>query len=194
MANAGNLLVSNAKIWVANYGATVPTKTLSALNAAPSGFTSPGYTQGGVTWTVENGFTELRADQLKIAAGAANTDQTITVEMNLAEVTLPNLALALADGTVDATVDTGNISVYTPGLPTDFQVAYKTLILDGDAPSGLQGVNLRRRVILRRCLPTSGIELAYGREDQQTFSVTWTVYAIDDTTPVWEIHEANPEE
>lgn len=193
MPNPGNLLVSNAKIWVADYGTALPANTLTALNANPSGFVSPGLTNGGVTWTAENSFTEFRADQLKIAAGAANTDQSITVEMNLAEITHLNMGLALADGEI-TTADTGNVSIYTPGAADDFQVTYKTLILDTDAPSGLQGLNKRRRIVFRRCLPTSGLELAYGREDQQGIAVTWTVYAAGEGESVWYSVEATPDE
>jgi hypothetical protein len=186
---AGNLLVSNAKIWLADYGTTLPLDTLAALNANPTGFVSPGLTNGGVTWNAENSFTEYRADQLKIAAGAANTDQTLTVEMNLAEITHLNMGVALADGVI-TTADSGNVSIYKPGAATDFQVQYKTLILDTDAPSGLQGVNKRRRIVFRRCLPTSGLSLAYGREDQQGIPVTFTVYAADENEDVWYSIEA----
>lgn len=195
MANAGNLLVSNAKIWVAPYGSTLPAKTAAGLAGNPaSPFVSPGFTNGGVTWTMENTTTEYRADQVKIALGAAFTDQSIMVEATLAEITLENLSYALADGTVDDTVDTGNLTVYTPGAVNDFVVPYHTLILDTDAPSGLQGNNARRRIIFKRCAVTSGSELAYGREDQQGLPVTWTVYGIDETTPVYEIHELTPED
>lgn len=193
MANAGNLLVSNAKIWVAPYGSTLPLKTAAGLAANPvAPFVSPGFTNGGVTWNVENSFTEFRADQVKIALGAANTDTTVTVEMTLAEITLENLALTLADGTVDDTLDGGDFTLMTPSAMNDFQVAYQTLILDTDAPSGLQGVNARRRIVLKRCLPTSGTSLAYGREDQQGLTVTWTVFGIDETTAPWEVHELTP--
>lgn len=194
MANAGNLLVSNAKIWVAPYGSTLPAITATGLAANPaSPFVSPGFTNGGVTWTVENEMVEYRADQVKIALGAANTNTTVTVEMTLAEVTLENLGLALADGIIDDTLDTGNVLALTPGKMNDFQVQYKTLILDTDAPSGLQGVNARRRIIFKRCLPTSGSNLAYGREDQQGLPVTWTVYGIDETTDPWISYELAPE-
>jgi hypothetical protein len=190
MANAGNLLVSNAKIWVAPYGSTLPLATEAGLAANPlSPFVSPGFTNGGVTWSLENDFTDLRADQVKNSLGAVNTDQTITVEMTLAEITLANLAYVLADGTVDATLDTNKITKFTPAASNDFQMPYMTLVLDTDAPSGLQGVNARRRIIFKRCLPTSGTELAYGREDQQGLPVTWTVYGIDETTPLYEIHQ-----
>jgi hypothetical protein len=190
MANAGNLLVSNAKIWVAPYGSTLPAETETALLANPSApFASPGFTNGGVTWNQEYDFTEYRADQVKIALGAANTDYTITVEMTLAEITLANLAYVLADGTVDATLDTNKITKFTPAAMNDFQMPYMTLILDTDAPSGLQGVNKRRRIVFKRCLPTSGSELAYGREDQQGLPVTWTVYGIDETTAPYYILE-----
>lgn len=190
MANAGNLLVSNAKIWVAPYGSTLPLATEAGLAANPlSPFVSPGFTNGGVTWSLENDFTDLRADQVKNSLGAVNTDQTITVEMTLAEITLANLAYVLADGTIDATLDTNKITKFTPAASNDFQMPYMTLVLDTDAPSGLQGINARRRIIFKRCLPTSGTELAYGREDQQGLPVTWTVYGIDETTALYEIHQ-----
>lgn len=190
MANGGNLLVSNAKIWVAPYGSTLPLATEAGLAANPvTPFVSPGFTNGGVTWSIENDFTDLRADQVKISLGAANTDQTITVEMTLAEITLANLAYALADGTVDATLDTNKVTKFTPAAANDFQMPYMTLVLDTDAPSGLQGVNARRRIIFKRCLPTSGTELAYGRDDQQGLPVTWTVYGIDEVTAPYEIHQ-----
>jgi hypothetical protein len=193
MANAGNLLVSNAKIWVAPYGSSLPAETETALLANPAApFVSPGFTNGGVTWNQELDFTEYRADQVKIALGAANTDYTITVEMTLAEITLANLAYVLADGTVDATLDTNKVTKFTPAAMNDFQMPYMTLILDTDAPSGLQGINKRRRIIFKRCLPTSGSELAYGREDQQGLPVTWTVYGIDETTAPFVILEQTP--
>jgi hypothetical protein len=192
--NAGNALFSNADVYIGNYGATPPVfTTLVGLNTAPGvGWRHVGGTNGGVEWSEENSFSMAEMDQVKIAVGAAHTGTTVTVTMNLAEPTLLNLADALAGGTVDGTIDTNKVTKFTPNDATDFQVSYKALIIDGDAPAGLSGVNLRRRLYIPRALSTEGISLTYGKEDQVTFGVTFTAFYVDASTPYYTILEANP--
>ncbi len=192
--NPGNALFSNANVYIGAYGATAPAATQTALQAIPTDPTwrHVGGTNGGVEWSEENTFSFAEMDQVKIAVGAAHTGQEIKITMGLAEPTLINLADALAGGTIDATLDTNKVSKYTPNDATDFQVAYKALIIDGDAPAGLSGVNLRRRLIVPRVLSTEGITVSYGKEDQVVYNVTFNAFYVSSVIPVYTILEENP--
>lgn len=154
--NPLNYVRGEARIWVAQFGATEPAATNAALVADPdSGVWTPvGATQGGCSWDDEQTVTDTEADQVPIAIGGRITKRKITVTFSMLEPTLANLIVALNRfGTT--TVGTG-ITTFSPGQMTAGSIpSYSAILVDGWAPQLAGGGAARRRAIFRKVLNTS---------------------------------------
>ena len=181
-----NLVLGSASLYVADFGAVETSlTTLASLSTPPAGpdWRDVGGTSDGVTLTIEQEFAELEVDQVLDIAGSRLTKRSLTVETNLAELTLDNLKTALNGGTI--TTGTG-VSTYTPIVnATSAEPTYLALIIDGIAPSGKN-----RRIIVRKALSTDSVEFAYNKEDQAVYSVSWTAHYVSSTVAPFIIVDA----
>jgi len=186
----GNLLIPQAEIYIANFGAVEPAETLAGLNStpAPSAWTHVGLTNGGSTVSLTQELTDLTADQIRLAAGGVPTSEEVTVQINMAELVATNLTFALNGGTTQS-LDSGNVDKYVPQLQTDFTANYKALILDSRAPTGVEGVTKRRRYVFRKGLSNDGVELSFGKEDQQVYTATFKFFYVSNAVDVWNFYD-----
>lgn len=171
-----NLVLGPANLYVADFGASETTLvTLSSLGTAPTGtWRDVGATTDGVTLTIEQEYTELEADQVIDVAGSRLVKRGFKVETNLAELTMENLKTALNGGTI--TTGTG-VQTYSPIInATSAEPTYLALIIDGIAPNGKP-----RRIIVRKALSLEGTELAYNKEDQSVYSVSFSAHYVSPT-------------
>ena len=82
-------------------------------------------------------------------------------------------------------------SSYTTFDPTTTSSAtqpnYTALILDGWAPTLSTGNAARRRIIARKCVATSKVQLEYEKTKPAQFAVTWKLYYVSASIPLWHI-------
>lgn len=181
--NALNAVMGPASIYIGAYGATEPAD--AAVNTTPqvSAYTDLGGTNGGTTLNVNQEFAMLSFDQIIDVVGRRQSTRDLQVVTNLAEVTLENLVYALNGGSV--TTGTGFKS-YSPAFTdTSINPTYRSLIVDGWAP-GI-AAQKRRRFILRRTLSIANVGIAYTKDGQTMYPVTWGVHFIDTNTPPFKI-------
>jgi hypothetical protein len=181
-----NLVLGPATLYVADFGTSEATlTTLSSLSApvTAAGWRDVGGTTDGVTLTIAQEFTELEVDQVLDIPGSRLTKRSLSVETNLAELTLDNLKTALNGGTITTAAGT---STYAPIVnATTAEPSYVALIIDGVAPSGKN-----RRIIVRKALSNDDIEFAYNKEDQAVYSVAFTAHYVNATTAPFIIVDA----
>ena len=174
---ATNLIHGPATIWVGSFGVTEPAKTTAALNAAPGvGWTDVGGTLDGLTWNMNREVAKLSVDQITYRVGSRVTEQDDTFETRLAEPTLENLKLALANVgtiTVGATTELG-VNNFEPDISNSAtQMTYGALLIDGWAPNGK-----RRRVIVRKVCSSDNVAFNYSRTDQSAFNLTFAAHYV----------------
>lgn len=179
MANTpANLLMGPATIYVGAFGAVEPADTAVNTTPAASAWTDVGLTDGGAMMTISPKFTDFSADQIVDIPGTRLTSRTITVTTTLSEVTLANLANAL-NSTVGAT-GAGYASFEPNYGQFASQLPYGAIILDGWAVAPTNS-NWRRRVILRKTMQTSKVDLNYAKDKQTGLSVTWQAFYVSTT-------------
>ena len=171
-----NLIQGPAVLYTGIFGATEPA-TVSTQPA--TGWTDVGGTKDGVELTIADEYAVLDVDQLIYEVARKRTKRVVTVKTSLAEATLANLALAIAN-----TAPTANVLTADDGLAA-FSPAYQALLIDGIAPGGF-----RRRIILRKTLPTDSGGMAYKKDGQTLLPVTWTLHWVSTTIPPFKIEDA----
>lgn len=173
--SATNLIAGPASLWSGVFGVTEPLDT--AVASAPgAGWADLGGTDDGVTLTVAREFYKLRMDQTIDAPGRRITERDISLSTNLAEGTLENLVLALAQTTAPATGGTGATAwkgMDIEGDDAGAEPTYTALLMDGKAPNGK-----RRRVIGRKMLSTEEVEVSYKKDEQTFFPVTFAAHWV----------------
>jgi hypothetical protein len=128
--------------------------------------------------TITPKFTDFQVDQIVDVPDTRLTSRTITVNTTMSEVTLANLANAL-NSTVGATGS--GYATFEPNYGQfASQIPKTALIMDGWAPSA-SGQNFRRRVILRKVVQTSKVDLNYAKDKQSGLSCTWQAYFVSNT-------------
>mgnify|MGYP007082279616 CR=1 FL=1 len=120
------------------------------------------------------------------AAGSANgsrkglrTGREVTVKTTLAEATLANIAQAIANAAPVA-----NVLELDDGLAA-FKPAYSAILIDGIAPGGY-----RRRIIVRKTLPTDAVGIGYKKDDQTVVPVTWKLHWVSTAIKSLKIEDA----
>jgi len=155
-------------LYVGAFGAAEPA---TVVTAPPVAWANVGGTLGGVSLNISQEYTELEVDQVVDIPGRRLTKRELTIETQLAEATLENMALALNQtaptvATTEKTLDAANgASVFVPN--------YSALLFDGFGPNGK-----RRRFIARRCLAVDGTETAYSKDEQTVLSVKWSAHYV----------------
>lgn len=160
---------------------------LAAVNTTPqaSAWTFTGFTNDGVTITIEQEFAEMTVDQLADRVGRKLTGRNLAIQANLAEATLANLTLGLNGGTITTA---SGYSYYEPTYDgTELQPTYIALLFDGYAPASSAGVSKRRRFLIRKGLQTENVETSYKKGDMTLVPVTFAAHYISDTVAPFRI-------
>src|SRR5690606_26680444 len=110
-------------------------------------------TQEGAELGIADEYAVLSVDQVVYEIERRRTGRVLTIKTSLAEATLENLAHA-----INNTAPAAGVLTADDGL-TAFAPAYKAVLLDGIAPGGF-----RRRIILRKCLSTDSVAMAYKKD------------------------------
>jgi hypothetical protein len=160
---------------------------LTAINAVPqsSAWTYTGFTNDGITITIEQEFAEMTVDQLADRVGRKLTGRSLNIQANLAEATLENFTLGLNGGTI--TTGAG-YKLYEPVYDgTELQPTYIAILFDGYAPASAAGVSKRRRFVLRKAIQTENVETAYKKGDMTLVPVTFSAHYVSDTVAPFRI-------
>lgn len=185
-ASATNLLVGPGALHVGNFGATEPADTAVATALVEATWPDLGGTDGGVTVTAAREYFRLRMDQTVESPGRRLTNLDVTLATNLAEPTLENWALALADAasaiTTGGTGATGYAAMDLGGpAEPGAEPTYKACIFRGRAPQGR-----RRLVIARKVLSIEEVESEYKKDDQTFIPVTFGAHWV--STSIKSVH------
>lgn len=182
-----NLIQGPGTLWTGAFGATEPAQTLAATIADPStGWTDVGGTTDGVKLNIAQDFSELEVDQIVDVPGRRLTKRDVSIETNLAEATLENLAVA--NNQLRSAVNTAvtNLKILSPTNDTSAtQPQYTAVIVDGYAPG-----QFRRRVVVRKVLSTDNVEFAYEKDNQTVFSVTWSAHYVSPSVTPYVVIDA----
>lgn len=173
---SSNLIQGPAVVYAAVFGATEP----ATIATAPGvGWTDVGGTKDGVELNIADEYAVLDVDQEIHEMGRRRIKRVVSVKTQLAEATLANLALAIANTGPTTNVMEGDI-----GLAA-FAPAYGAILLDGIAPGGF-----RRRIIIRKTLPTDAVATSYKKDSQTLLPVTWTAHFVSPSIKPWKIEDA----
>lgn len=171
-----NLIQGPATLYTGLFGAVEP----ATIATVPStGWTDVGGTKDGVELSIAPEYAVLDVDQIVYDIGRRKTKVSVSVKTSLAEITLDNLAKAIANSAPAANVLEGD-----DGLAA-FAPAYGALLIDGLAPGGF-----RRRIILRKTLPTDSVGVAYKKDGQTLIPVTWSLHWVSSSIKPWKIEDA----
>lgn len=171
-----NLIQGPATLYTGIFGATEPA---TIATAPTTGWTDVGGTKDGVELEIADEYGVLDVDQIIYEVGRRRTKRVVSAKTQLAEATLANLALAIANTAPAAQVLEGD-----DGLAA-FAPAYQALLIDGIAPGGF-----RRRIILRKTLPTDSVGVAYKKDAQTLVPVTWTLHWVSSSIKPFKIEDA----
>lgn len=171
-----NLIQGPATLYTGLFGATEPA---TVATTPATGWTDVGGTKDGVELGINDEYAVLDVDQIIYEVARRRTKRVVTVKTQLAEATLANLALAIAN-----TAPVANVLNADDGL-TAFAPAYGAVLLDGIAPGGF-----RRRVIVRKTLPTDSVGVAYKKDGQTLVPVTWTAHWVSASITPFKIEDA----
>lgn len=176
VVTATNLIQGPAAVWFGVFGVTEPATIATAPGA---GWTDAGGTSDGVSLLVEQEWSELTVDQLIDVVHSRRTKRRARIRTNLAEPTLANFGIVLANAAPAA-----NVLNADDGL-TAFAPTYGAVLLDGIAPGGF-----RRRIILRKTLPTDNVETSYKKDGMTLLPVTWSNHWVSTSIVPWRIEDA----
>src|SRR5690606_9937970 len=160
-------------LYTGAFGATEPDDT--AVDTPPDSgtWTDVGGTTDGVQLSIQQEFAELAVDQIVDVPGRRLTKRDMSVTTNMAEPTLENLALAMNQSPSVITTGVGYKKLEPSADTSATQPTYMALIIDGFAPE-----QLRRRIIVRKVLSTANADLAYQKDAQTVYTVTWSAHYV----------------
>ncbi len=173
---ATNLIQGPATLYTGSFGATEPATVATAPGA---GWTDVGGTKDGVELQINDEYAVLDVDQIIYEIQRRRTKRVVAIKTQLAEGTLVNLAIAVAN-----TAPTANKLEADDGL-TAFAPSYGAVLMDGIAPGGF-----RRRVIVRKTLPTDSVGTAYKKDAQTLIPVTFTAHWVSTSIRPFVIEDA----
>lgn len=171
-----NLIQGPATVYHGAFGAAEPATIATAPEAA---WTDVGGTKGGLELNISSEYATLTVDQIVDIIESRRTGREITVKTTLAEATLDNLARAIGN-----TAPVANVLNLDDGLGA-FKPAYSAILVDGIAPGGF-----RRRIIVRKTLPTDAVGVAYKKDDQTVVPVTWKLHWVSSSIIPLKIEDA----
>jgi hypothetical protein len=187
-----NICMGPATVYWAPFGSAEP--AYSAISSPPSSavWTDVGGTADGssVLLEVQHSLTDIHVEQLIDPVGARVSKRVIQVTVSLEEGTQANLNLAMNQLT---TISPGSgYSVLDPLTSiTAVQPNYMAIIIDGWAPTtGTDETECRRRMVIRKCLSSSKVDLEYEKTKPVLFNTTWTGYWVSSSIAPFEIVDA----
>ena len=188
MITPSNIAMGPATVYWAPFGTTEPAYTsLTSAPAAP--WTDVGATADGssVLLEVEHTMTDIGAEQLVDPIGARLSKRVVQITASLEEATLQNMQLAMnqlltiSPGTGYSVADP--ITTLASSQPT-----YTALMIDGWAPTtGTSESSCKRRIIVRKCLSSSKVDLEFEKTKPTIYATTWTGYYISSSTAIFEV-------
>lgn len=173
---ATNLIQGPAVMYYGEFGATEPADIATAPGV---GWTDVGGTKEGVELTIADEYGVLDVDQEIHEIDRRRTKRVVSAKTSLAEATLENLARAVANSAPTTNVLEGDLGV------SAFAPDHAAILIDGIAPGGF-----RRRIILRKVLPTDSVGVAYKKDAQTVIPVTWTLHYVSPSIAPWVIEDA----
>ncbi len=178
-----NLIQGPATLYRGAFSAAEPLDTAINTTPAASSWTDVGGTTDGVTLNIENTYGELEVDQIVERVGSRLTKRDTSVETNMAEVTLENLAYALNGGTA---ASGAGFKSYEPTVDTSAtQPTYSAILFDGIAPQ-----SFRRRVIVRKVLSTDSLGIAYTKDKQTVLKIKMQAHYVTSVIKPYKIVDA----
>lgn len=171
-----NLIQGPATVYVAPFGTADPATIATA--PAPA-WVDVGGTKGGLELNVSSEFATLTVDQIVDIIESRRTGREVTVKTTMAEATLQNIANAIANAAPVA-----NVLELDDG-PAAFKPAYSAILIDGIAPGGF-----KRRIIVRKTLPTDAVGIGYKKDDQTVVPVTWKLHWVSTVIKSLKIEDA----
>lgn len=186
-----NLLVGPGEAYSAAFGALEPADT-AVVTALDSGvYTTLGGTDGGLKLNVSRDYMKLSIDQVVETPGRRLTALEVTLETNLAEVTIENWQLSLADAasaiTASGTGGTLNKAMDIAGLEPGLEPTYKCIVFRGRAPKGKV-----RQVFIRKALSVDGdVEQEYQKDGQTFIPVTFASHYVSPSIKAVHVQEEN---
>jgi hypothetical protein len=182
-----NICEGPADVYWAGFGTTEPAD--SAVTSSPSGsWTGFGGTTDGtaVLFEVDLTYGDLTIDQLVDPVGARLTKREIMVTFAMEETTLNNMLVATNQlGTLSTQSNYTTLDPLTTGSAT--QPSYTALIIDGWAPTLPSGAAARRRIIARKAVATSKIQLEYQKTKPAQYAVSWKLYFVSNSIPLYHL-------
>jgi len=181
----GNLVMGPARLYIYKNAfdpalAYEPNLTDVNLTPAASAWYDTGITLGGTSVTVSPTWTNLVGDQLVDKLGARLTDRDIKCTMNFAEMTRPNLSYAW-NMTAGATGANYAVSDINAGQTAN-RAPYRTLLVDGLGPDKTDGsASFKRRVILRKALPSGNTALQWDKTNQQVLATEFAAFFVSES-------------
>lgn len=170
-----NLIQGPATLYLAPFGTAEPV----AFAAPAAAWVDVGGTKDGSELGVADEYAVLTVDQVIYEIERRRTGRVLTIKTSMAEATLENLAKAINNTAPAAGILTGD-----DGL-TAFNPSYQAALLDGIAPGGF-----KRRIILRKCLSTDSVAMAYKKDGQTLIPVTFTGHWVSSTIRPWVVSDA----
>lgn len=189
--SATNLLVGPGALWSGDFGETEPTNA-EVAGAVPAGWTDLGGTDGGVSVTAAREYFSLRVDQVVESPGRRLTELDVSVSTNLAEPTLENWNLALADAVSAITTGGAGAAGWAAmdiGGPDEpgAEPVYKAIMFRGRAPG-----NKRRLVIIRKALSTDEVQSDYKKDGMTFIPVTFAAHWVSASIKSVHVVEERP--
>lgn len=177
----GNLAMGPGELYVGAFSLTAefePLDTEVNGTPAPSAWTNPGGTLGGLSLSIANTWKELEVDQITETPERRRTKKEVMLKTQLAEVTSANLTLAMNGG---VTTSGAGFEAYEPDDDNSGDSpTYKAVIFDG-----FGGQGRRRRVFIRKVLSTENVDVQASKEDQSVYPVTFTSHYVSSSVRSW---------
>lgn len=177
-----------ATVYWAPFGTTEPPYSQTA-NVPPNTWTDVGATADGssVLLEIEHTLTDISAEQLVDPIGSRLSKRVIQVTCALEEGTLQNLQLAMNQM---LTLSSGPGYTVADPITTlgSTQPVYTALMIDGFAPTtGTTEVICKRRMLVRKCLSSSKVDLEYEKTKPVIFNTTWTGFYVSSSVSPFEL-------
>lgn len=172
-----NLLQGPAVLYVGEPDDLEPQYTDTPI--APLVWRDLGGTDGGARMVTGQTYSNMVVDQIALPVGSRLVSQEVTVATSLAEATLENLALALNQ---EAPVG-GEIELDSE--ISNAEPLYRKFLIVGQKPGGGP-----RLIVIRRCLSTANVEMAWTKDNKTMIPVTFFGYYVDEATKALRISDA----
>jgi hypothetical protein len=186
-----NVCQGPATVYWSLFGATEPAGSAITAPPNPAIWTDVGGIADGtsVLLEIDLTYTDQGVAQLVDPIGARLTKRVIQLTAALEEATLQNINLAQNQlTTISPQSGFTQLSPVTASSAT--QPTYTALIIDGWAPTtGLVEPSARRRIILRKALSSSKVDLEYEKTKPNVLNTTWTGYWVSGTVPPYDIYD-----